>query len=145
MRQQLDQERQLVELVQTLETPVVPIADGVLLAPLVGAIDSRRAEALHARLLRELYERRARVVIVDLSGIPDADTLVAQQLIRLTQALGLLGADVVLCGISPMIAITLTHIGIDMRAIQIAATVQEALNLAAPQSVHMAGRSMRYN
>lgn len=121
-----DQQR-LLELVATLETPTIALAEGVLLAPIVGALDSRRAQALTARLLNEVGGRRAGQVILDISGVTAVDTQVAQALIQTARALGLLGCQVTLTGISAPVATTLTQLGVQIEGMRTLRSPQEAL------------------
>jgi anti-anti-sigma regulatory factor len=125
--QQNQRQQELLELVSQLETPAVRIADGVLLAPLVGGIDSRRAGKITSRLLELVYERRVNLVIIDVAGVPVIDTAVANALTQTVRALRLLGCQVILTGISSQVALTLTHIGIDLRELDVASSPQEAL------------------
>lgn len=120
-------ERMLRDLVATLETPAVEIADGVMLAPLVGQIDSQRAEALLRRLLAVASARRIRLVVIDVAGVPAFDTLVAQSLLRTAQALELIGCEAAITGISPAMALTITSLGVQMDSITIARSPQEVL------------------
>jgi rsbT co-antagonist protein RsbR len=115
------------DLVATLETPTVAIAEGVLLAPIIGTIDSTRAQKLTARLLQDVADQRARLVVMDIAGVPIVDTAVAQGLIRTVQAVRLLGCDVVLTGIAPTVATTLTHLGIDLAGVRTARSPQAVL------------------
>lgn len=121
-----DQQR-LLELVATLETPTIALAEGVLLAPIVGALDSRRAQTLTARLLHEVGAQRARQVILDISGVTAVDTQVAQALIQTARALKLLGCRVTLTGISANVATTLTQLGVRMEDMTTVRSPQEAL------------------
>ncbi|MCS6883268.1 MAG: STAS domain-containing protein [Oscillochloridaceae bacterium] len=125
-RRNAEQQR-LLELVATLETPVIRLAEGILLAPLVGALDERRAQALTTRLLQEVSAQRARRVILDISGVPQVDDQVALALGNTTRALELLGCQVVLTGVSASVALTLTHLGITLEGVTIARSPQEAL------------------
>jgi anti-anti-sigma regulatory factor len=127
MNMQLDQQDQLLKLVATLETPVVKVAEGVLFAPLVGHLDSRRAAELTSRLLREAHAQRARRVILDIAGVPMMDTQVAQALINTAHALQLLGCSVTVSSISSTVAMTLTHLGVSLSGITTARDPQEAL------------------
>ncbi|MDW8212885.1 MAG: STAS domain-containing protein [Roseiflexaceae bacterium] len=120
-------ERMLRDLVATLETPAVEIADGVMLAPLVGQIDSQRAEALLRRLLAVASARRIRLVVIDVAGVPAFDTLVAQSLLQTAQALELIGCEAAITGISPAMALTITSLGVQMDSITIARSPQEVL------------------
>lgn len=124
---QLDQQQQLLDLVTTLETQAVPLADGVLFAPIVGQIDTRRAQALTARLLREASAQRAKLILLDITGVPVIDTSVAKALLDTTRALRLLGCKVTLSGISASVAMTLTQLGIQLEGVETARSPQEAL------------------
>lgn len=127
LQAQNQHQQELLELVSQLETPAVRIADGVLLAPLVGGIDSRRAGKITSRLLELVYERRVNLVIIDVAGVPVIDTAVANALTQTVRALRLLGCRVTLTGISSQVALTLTHIGIELSELEVAASPQEAL------------------
>ncbi len=120
-------EQMLRDLVATLETPTVEIADNIMLAPLVGQIDSRRADTLLRRLLTIASVRRTRLMIIDVAGVPAFDTLVAQSLIRTAQALELIGCQAAITGISPAMAQTITSLGLQMDSITIARSPQEVL------------------
>ena len=120
-------EHTLRTLIATLETPTVPLASGVLLAPIVGRVDSRRAEALVHRLLTVASAERTRLMIIDIAGVPTFDTQVAQSLLHAAQALELIGCRVALTGISPTTAQTITALGIRMDNIMIARSPQDIL------------------
>lgn len=130
LMRQNEEQRRLIDLVATLEVPAVAIADGVLLAPVVGHLDSRRASGLTDRLLHEVNVTRARLVILDIAGVPTVDTAVAQAILRAIQAVRLLGCDVTITGISASIAATITQLGISMAGVRTARTPQEALSQA---------------
>jgi anti-anti-sigma regulatory factor len=127
MNEQLDHQRTLLDLVTTLETPAVSLAEGVLFAPIVGHIDTRRAEQLTNRLLQDVSAHRARLVVLDITGVAVVDTSVARALLNMTQAIRLLGCDVTISGISASVAMTLTHIGIALDGVRTARSPQEAL------------------
>ncbi|PDW03872.1 STAS domain-containing protein [Candidatus Viridilinea mediisalina] len=127
LRVQVEEQQRLLNLVATLETPAVQMADGVLLAPVVGQLDSRRANLLTTRLLREVNERRTRLVILDIAGVNTVDTAVAQALLHAVQAVRLLGCDVTITGISASVATTMTHLGINLTGVRTARTPQDAL------------------
>lgn len=122
-----DEQRRLLDLVSTLEVPTVALADGVLLAPIVGAIDSRRAQDLTSRLLDEVSSRRTAHVILDISGVNVVDTDVARSLIQTIQALRLLGCQVVLTGITAPVAASMTSLGIDLAGVRTARSPQDVL------------------
>jgi rsbT co-antagonist protein RsbR len=127
LNDRLDQQRQLLNLVTTLETPAVPLAEGVLFIPIVGHVDTRRALDLNERLLNAASDQRARLVILDISGVSVIDTEVAQALLQTAQALRLLGCQVALSGISPENALTLTHLEVDLHGVSTVRSPQEAL------------------
>ncbi len=125
-RRNAEQQR-LLELVAILETPTIRLADGILLAPLVGALDERRAQTLTTRLLHDVNAQRARRVILDISGVATVDDQVARGLVNTTHALELLGCQVRLTGVSAGVALTLTHLGVTLEGVTIARSPQEAL------------------
>lgn len=131
MNDQIEQQRQLLDLVATLETPAVQLADGILFSPVVGHIDTRRAQALTTRLLHEVSEQRARLVILDIGGVAVMDTAVAQALLNTARSLRLLGCDVAISGITAGVAMTLTDLGIALEDIKTVRSPQEALTLFA--------------
>jgi rsbT co-antagonist protein RsbR len=125
------EQRRLLDLIATLETPAVALADGVLLAPVVGALDSRRAQELTSRLLREVSERRTRHIVLDIAGVAMVDSEVADGLLRLTQALRLLGCAVTVTGISASVAASLTQLGLSLGDVRIARSPKDVLAIAA--------------
>jgi len=124
---QIDQQRQLLDLVASLETHASPLAEGVLFAPIVGHMDTRRAEALTSRLLAEASAQRARLVILDIAGVSMIDTAVARGLLNTAQALRLLGCAVTISGISAEVAMTLVGLGIGLENVATARSPREAL------------------
>lgn len=125
----LEQQR-LLELIDVLELPVLTIEDRVLLAPLVGRLDSRRTEALRGRLLEMVASRRAHTVIIDVTGISFIDTAVAKALIDTATAIRLLGARTIVSGIGPSVAQTLVHLNVGLAEIATAPNPEAALRLA---------------
>jgi rsbT co-antagonist protein RsbR len=125
--QQFAEQSRLIELVQVLETPSITVSDGVLLAPIVGNLDSTRAARLIERLLHDISVRRTRLLIIDISGVPEVDTQVAQALFRLVSAVRLLGTQVVLTGISAIVAQSITTLGLSFEQVATARSPQEAL------------------
>jgi rsbT co-antagonist protein RsbR len=124
---QLSQQRQLLDLVATLETQASPLAEGVLFAPIVGHLDARRAEAITSRLLAEASAQRTQLVILDIGGVSTIDTAVARELLNTTRALRLLGCAVTLSGISSEVAVTLVGLGIGLENVATARSPREAL------------------
>jgi anti-anti-sigma regulatory factor len=125
--QTLEQQR-LIELIGTLELPVVSLAEGVVLLPILGHLDTRRMQAISTRLLNQIAEQRISTVILDLAGVSMIDTLVAQHIQQLIAAIGLLGAKVNLTGIRAEVAHAMANLGVDLRSVSIARTPQEVLS-----------------
>ncbi len=124
------EQQRLLELVSVLELPVLMIDDQVLLAPLVGHLDSRRTDALRQRLLERVAAQRAHTVIIDITGITVIDTAVAKALIDTATAIRLLGARTIISGIRPAVAQTLVHLNTDLHKMATAPNVATALSLA---------------
>jgi len=116
-----------------LSSPLIPIADGVIVMPLIGAIDTSRAAQILENLLRGVEQYRAKVAIIDITGVQTVDTSVAQVLLQAAQAITLLGAQTMLTGVKPQIAQTVVQLGIDLKKIQTFSTLQQAF-LAAIES-----------
>jgi anti-anti-sigma factor len=110
----LEDVRRSTETIQEMSVPVLPIADGVLVLPLVGALDSQRATLVTERLLEAIQRERAHMVLIDITGVPVVDTQVAGALIRASQAVQLLGAEPVICGIRAEVAQTVVGLGHDL-------------------------------
>ena len=125
------QQQQLLELVTTLETPVVTLAEGVLLAPVVGRLDGQRAATLMSRLLGAVGSRRARLVVIDIAGVAVVDAEVARALLQSVQALRLLGCAVIVTGFSAEVAMLFARLGITLGDVATAQSPQEALSLFA--------------
>ncbi len=136
MQEQIIQSQQAM--LRELSTPLLPIADGVVVMPLIGAIDTSRAQQIMETLLYGVAEYNAHVAIIDITGVKVVDTQVASALIRAAQAARMLGAKVVLTGISPEIAQTLVHIGAELRDMTTRATLQDGIRNAL--SLPMGGR-----
>jgi anti-anti-sigma factor len=113
-----------------LSTPLIPITDHVVIMPLIGSIDSGRAQLVMETLLQGVAEHRAELVILDITGVSVVDTQVAQAFIQAAQAVKLLGAQVMLTGIQPQIAQTLVHLGVDLRGIVTRGSLQSGIAAA---------------
>lgn len=125
---QIVQELQLSqETIQKLSAPILPVADGVLVAPMIGVIDSERVSQFMHVLLSTAEQTRTHFLIIDVTGISLIDTQVANVLLQITQALRLLGARVILTGIRPEVAQTLVGLGVDLRSILTYATLQDGI------------------
>jgi rsbT co-antagonist protein RsbR len=113
-----------------MSTPVSSIWDGVLLLPLVGIVDSQRTQDIMEKVLSRIGESRARVFVMDISGVVTVDTAVANNFIRITQATRLMGCDCIISGISPNVARTLVELGANVGEVRTTATLRDALQLA---------------
>lgn len=113
-----------------LSTPIIPLTDDIVVMPLIGAIDSNRAQHVIEALLAGVVTSRATTAILDITGVHVVDTQVANALLRAAQAVKLLGARVVLTGIRPEIAHTLVGLGLDLSAITTRATLQSGITFA---------------
>jgi PAS domain S-box-containing protein len=113
-----------------LSTPLIPVSEDVVIMPLVGAIDSGRAQMVMESLLEGVATNRANVAIVDITGVSVVDTQVAQALVSAAQAVRLLGAQVLLTGIGPQVAQTLVHLGVDMSSIITRSSLQSGIAYA---------------
>ncbi|MES1255808.1 MAG: STAS domain-containing protein [Acidobacteriota bacterium] len=121
--------RQQEELLE-LSTPVVKLWDGVLALPMIGTLDSSRTQVVMESLLGRIVETGAEVAIIDITGVPTVDTLVAQHLLKTVTAIRLMGADCIISGIRPQIAQTIVHLGVELRGVTTKATLADALNVA---------------
>jgi len=126
-REQIIQ-RQQEEMLE-LSTPVVSLWDGILALPLIGTLDSARTQVVMENLLQEIVKTEAEIAIIDITGVPTVDTLVAQHLLKTVAAARLMGADCVISGIRPQIAQTLVHLGVELNVVS-KATMADALKLA---------------
>lgn len=127
LRASFEQQQALNELISGLSLPIVPVRSDVLVAPLVGNLDSVRAQQLIGEVLRQIEQRRARAIILDVTGVAIADTQLAQALLQTADAARLLGAQTVLVGIRPEVAQTLVSLGADLQRLYTAATLQDGL------------------
>jgi rsbT co-antagonist protein RsbR len=121
--------RQQEELLE-LSTPVVKLWEGVLAVPMIGTLDSSRTQLVMESLLQRIVETGSELAIIDITGVPTVDTLVAQHLLKTVTAIRLMGADCIISGIRPQIAQTIVHLGIDLQGITTKATLADALRLA---------------
>jgi len=113
-----------------LSTPVIRVHDRVLLLPLVGAIDSLRAQQIMDAVLLRIVEEKARCIIVDIAGVPVVDTKVADSLVKTTASVRLLGAKTILTGISAQVARTIVQLGVDISTMHTCARLQDGIELA---------------
>ncbi|MDF3053094.1 MAG: hypothetical protein K0S19_1199 [Geminicoccaceae bacterium] len=125
--------RQQQELLE-LSTPVVKLWDGILALPLIGTLDSARTQVVMESLLQQIVESEATIAIIDITGVPTVDTLVAQHLLKTVAAARLMGADCIISGIRPQIAQTIVQLGVDLNEVTTKASMAAAFRLALEQS-----------
>ena len=121
--------RQQQELLE-LSTPVVELWEGILALPLIGTLDSARTQVVMESLLQAIVRTGAGLAIIDITGVPTVDTLVAQHLLKTVAAARLMGADCIISGIRPQIAQTIVHLGVDLSTVTTKATLADAFTLA---------------
>jgi rsbT co-antagonist protein RsbR len=121
--------RQQEELIE-LSTPVVELWPGILALPLIGTLDSERTQVVMETLLQRLVATGSSIAVIDITGVPTVDTLVAQHLLKTVSAAQLMGADCIISGIRPQIAQTIVHLGIDLSAVATKASLSDAFALA---------------
>lgn len=113
-----------------ISTPVIRVWDGILALPIIGTLDSSRTQVVMENLLQEVVESGSSIAILDISGVPTVDSLVAQHLIKTVSATRLMGAECIISGIRPEIAQTVVHLGIDLSTVITKATLSSALKEA---------------
>jgi rsbT co-antagonist protein RsbR len=111
--------------IRELSTPVIRVHEGVLLLPLIGAIDSLRAQQIMESILVRIIEEQARCIIIDIAGVPVVDTRVADHLVKTTAAVKLLGAQTILTGISAQVARTIVQLGVDISTMHTLSTSRQ--------------------
>ena len=116
--------------IREMSTPTIKLWEGVMVLPIVGVVDSMRAQHMMESMLTKIAETYAKVIILDIHGVAAVDTAVANHLIKITKATKLMGCDCILSGISPAVAQTIIQLGIDMEAINTRATLSDALTEA---------------
>ena len=121
--------RQQEEMLE-LSTPVVKLWDGILALPMIGTLDSARTQIVMELLLQRIVETGSEIAIIDITGVPTVDTLVAQHLLKTVTAIRLMGADCIISGVRPQIAQTIVHLGVDLQGITTKATLADALAVA---------------
>lgn len=121
--------RQQEELLE-LSTPVVKLWDGVLALPMIGTLDSQRTQVVMEALLQRIVDTGSEIAIIDITGVPTVDTLVAQHLLKTVTAIRLMGADCIISGVRPQIAQTIVHLGLDLQGVVTKANLADALKLA---------------
>ena len=120
--------RQQEEMLE-LSTPVVKLWDGILALPMIGTLDSARTQVVMESLLQKIVDTGSEMAIIDITGVPTVDTLVAQHLLKTVTALRLMGAECIISGIRPQIAQTIVHLGVDLQGVITKANLADALAL----------------
>jgi rsbT co-antagonist protein RsbR len=121
--------RQQQELLE-LSTPVVKLWHGILALPLIGTLDSARTQVVMENILQKIVDTGAAIAIIDITGVPTVDTLVAQHLMKTIAAARLMGADCIISGIRPQIAQTIVHLGVNLEDVVTKATLADAFLIA---------------
>jgi PAS domain S-box-containing protein len=137
----LEAQKQLLALVRELSTPLLPLSEGILVAPLVGQMDATRGEHFLESLLAGIQRHAAEAVLIDVTGVPSVDAEVAELLLRATRAAGLLGTSCALVGVSPQVARTLIELGVDFGSLRTYANL--GTGMAAALSERRKGRASR--
>lgn len=125
-----------------LSTPVVKLWDGILALPMIGALDSNRTQVVMESLLQKIMETESEIAIIDITGVPTVDTLVAQHLIKTVTAARLMGAECIISGIRPQIAATIVHLGVDLGDVATKSTLADAFKLALSRTGRSVGKSI---
>jgi rsbT co-antagonist protein RsbR len=120
------QQREMME----LSTPVVQLWENILALPLIGTLDSERTQIVMESLLQKIVETGALIAIIDITGVPTVDTLVAQHLLKTVAAARLMGADCIISGIRPQIAQTIVHLGVNLSDVTTKASLADAFSIA---------------
>ena len=135
-------QRQQEEMLE-LSTPVVKLWDGVLALPMIGTLDSQRTQVVMESLLQRIVDTGSEIAIIDITGVPTVDTLVAQHLLKTVTAIRLMGADAIISGVRPQIAQTIVHRGLDLQGIVTKANLADALALALKRTGQTVTRTAR--
>jgi rsbT co-antagonist protein RsbR len=117
-------------LIDELQTPVIEVWQGILALPIVGSLDTARAQQMNEALLAKIVETGSEIVILDITGVPVVDTAVAKHLLETVSAARLLGAEVLIVGLSSRTALTLVHLGLDLSGVTTRTTLAKGLDLA---------------
>jgi rsbT co-antagonist protein RsbR len=126
-RAEMEQQRRTIS---ELTTPVIQVWEGILALPIVGGVDTVRAQEMTERLLERVVETGSEIVLLDITGVPVVDTSVARHLLETVAAARLLGAEVLIVGLTTRTAMTLVHLGVDLAGVTTRTTMAKGLELA---------------
>ena len=126
-RDTIDQQRRTLD---ELQTPVLQVWEGVLALPIVGGLDTARAQDMTEALLERIVQTDSEIVLLDITGVPVVDTAVAKHLLETVSAARLLGAEVLIVGLTTRTALTLVHLGVDLAGVTTRTTLAKGLELA---------------
>jgi rsbT co-antagonist protein RsbR len=132
----LEQSRTILQ----MSTPAIKLWDGIVVLPVLGVVDSLRAQQMMDTMLGEIAKNSSRVIIMDIQGVASVDTAVAHHLIKITKATKLMGCECIISGISPGVAQTLVQLGVAMESVHTTATLRDALQEALAQLGHTVTR-----
>jgi rsbT co-antagonist protein RsbR len=116
--------------ISELETPVIQVWDSILALPIVGSLDTARAQEMNEALLEKIVQTGSEIVILDITAVPVVDTAIAKHLLETVSAARLLGAEVLIVGLSSRTAMTLVHLGLDLSGVTTRTTMSKGLQLA---------------
>jgi len=122
--------RKQLEIMTEMATPVMVLGNNILFLPVVGMVDSKRAQAIMEALLKRIMETESKITIIDILGVPSVDTAVANHFVKITRATKLMGCESIISGISPAVAQTLGQLGISLEGVITKATLRDALENA---------------
>jgi len=127
LQQEIAERKRAEQVIRELSTPVLQVRDGLLILPIIGALDSKRAKQLTEQLLKAIRSNRAKVAVVDITGVPVVDSVNANHLLMTAEAARLMGATVILSGLSPEVAQSLVAIGVDLSRLTTSGDLQGAI------------------
>jgi rsbT co-antagonist protein RsbR len=130
LQDKLETIRKQQEAINELSTPVIKVWDNLLVLPIIGTLDSQRTQSMMESLLQEIASTGCKYAVLDITGVPVVDTMVANHLIKTITAASLMGAECILSGISPTIAQTIVHLGIDLSGVRTKSSMMEAMKYA---------------
>lgn len=113
--------------IREISTPAIKLWEGIVILPVIGVVDSARSQQMMETMLNKIVETSAKVIILDIQGVAAVDTAVANHLIKITKATKLMGCPCIISGVSPAVAQTIVHLGVDMTDIRTNSTLSDAL------------------